>query len=149
MAVIIGPKFTRADINRMLGQKKERIYQAILNALIRVGEQFVTDARSNHTYKDVTGNLTSSIGYVVLRDGVQMTANFQGKGSEGISKSKALIDNIASKHQSGLALIVVAGMDYAAAVEARGLDVITNSSIPAVANLKKSIANIASKVKAL
>lgn len=165
--VIIIPKFTKADIARMLGEKAIRIEQAILNALIRVGEQFVNDARSVDTYKDQTGNLRSSIGYVVLKNGRQIEGNFQTsrrntrgnivtgkskryggqKGDEGTSAARSYISEVAARFNSGYVIIVVAGMSYAAAVEARGFDVLTNSSGPAVTRLKTLISEIALKIK--
>jgi hypothetical protein len=45
-------------------------------------------------------------------------------------------------------LIVVAGMDYAAAVESRGKDVLTASSIKAKNELKQAIKDLKRKVKA-
>lgn len=41
--------------------------------------------------------------------------------------------------------MVVAGKNYAAAVEARGLDVITGSSLIAADELKKSLAQLITK----
>jgi hypothetical protein len=172
MAVIIVPKFTKADIARMLADRAARIDQAILNVLIRVGEQFVSDARSVNTYQDDTGNLRSSIGYVVLKDGKQLSENFERKGAkrkyggrkgeDGVSEAKKVINEAKSKITSGYALIVVAGMDYAYAVESgrrktstgysfsvRPKDVLTGSSFPAIENLKKNLFEVSRKISSL
>lgn len=148
MAVAIVPKFTKADIKKMLADKVGRIQQAVLLNLQRIGEQFVAGARDTNTYKDRTGNLRSSIGYVILKDGKQLFESFENKGGdEGVERAKELTAESAKKFPKGFVLIGVAGMDYAAAVEAKGFDVISASSIEAETNLKVAIQRISSKVK--
>lgn len=167
MAVIIVPRFNRQQIESELKKRREKIYAAILLALRRAGEQFVNNARENRTYKDQTGNLRSSIGYIILRDGVQLTENFRSYPSGGLAKSaerkannkkkKAvgkkgkdvgaeIAKKIAAKYPFGFVLIGVAGMDYAAAVEAKGYDVISNSSITAADDLKAAVTRIKNKI---
>lgn len=102
------------------------------------GENFVNDARQNHTYKDRTGNLTSSIGYVVALNGTIRIAEFSGGAeskSEGIKRAREVAAAATRKFgKTGYTLIVFAGMEYAAAVESKGYDVISNS-IPATQKL--------------
>jgi hypothetical protein len=139
------PKFTNADIQKMVAEKAGRIEQAILLRLQRIGEQFITDARNNGTYKDRTGNLRSSIGYVVLRNGEQLTeSGFQQvkAGALGTATGNKVLLEAASRFPKGYVLIVVAGMSYAAAVEAKGLDVLTGSSQTAVTELKRAMERI-------
>lgn len=143
MAVAIVPKFTKADIRKMIGAKKEAIKNAILLNLQRIGEIFVRNARLNDTYKDQTGNLRSSIGYVVLYNGQQIYEDFENKGGPaGVDTAKKIADEVKGKFPKGFVLIGVAGMEYAAAVEAKGYDVITASSIEAETNLKVAIQRI-------
>jgi len=148
----IKPQFSKADISKMFQQRLKSIDEAIINRLILIGEDFVKNARENGNYNDVTGNLRSSIGYVVLRNGKVVNENFEESGngndkSKGITTAKKYIAELKSKFKSGYALIVVAGMDYAAAVESRGKDVLTSSGVKAEADLKKAMARIASKIK--
>lgn len=101
--------------------------------LIYQGEDFVNNARDNGRYKDRTGNLRSSIGYMILKDGNVMHLNFQksDKGSDretGLQRAKQYANEIAALYPRGWVLIGVAGMNYAAAVESRGFDVITEAS---------------------
>lgn len=146
MAVAIIPKFTRKQIKAMLGERRQRIHDAILLNLKRIGEIFVRNARNNNTYKDQTGNLRSSIGYVILYNGVQLFESFKSSGgSEGVEKAKEVVEEVKQNFPSGFVLIGVAGMDYAAAVEASGYDVISASSIEAETNLKVAIQRIAKK----
>jgi hypothetical protein len=159
MAVKLSFKLTNSDIKKMLQQRKERIEQAILLRLQRIGEEFVTNARDNATFKDQTGNLRSSIGYVILKDGKQISANFQrfpkvkgakkAAGKSGVQAAKDAISNAKANFSTGLVLIGVAGMDYAAAVESKGYDVITASSILAENSLKTAIKTIDSKAGTL
>lgn len=152
MAVSFKPKFTVADIKAVILDRKRRIDEAIILTLKRTGEQFVKDAREDGTYKDQTGNLRSSIGYIIMKDGQLLFENFRtingGKlrGAEGLQRAKQVINEVASQFRSGYVLIGVAGMDYAAAVESKGYDVITASSATAEAALKAAVVRIASKI---
>lgn len=142
------PGFTKADIKNFVEGKLRNYKKAIESRLIRTGEEFVTLARDLNTYKDRTGNLRSSIGYVVLYDGKVLTENFEVKsgGDAGAEKAKSFIQKIAGDFQSGYVLICVAGMDYAAAVESKGKDVLTGTSQLVEEILKKSLKRIDDKI---
>jgi len=145
------PKFSKADLQKMVADKIARIELAILLRLQRIGEQFVNDARQHGSYKDRTGNLRSSIGYLVLKNGEQYSQGgfVQVKnGGKGISTGKIVLDEAAAKFPKGYVLIVVAGMEYAAAVESKGRDVLTGSSPAAVKSLKEAIERINQKTAA-
>lgn len=134
------PMFTQGDVRRMVQTLKERLSESVLQRLLYIGEQFIVDARNSGTYTDRTGNLRSSIGYLILRSGVHLAENFHGKADEGRQRAKSVALSI--EPPQGYVLIVVAGMDYAAAVEARGYDVLTSSSIRAEKSLKKAITTL-------
>jgi hypothetical protein len=142
----ITPKFSTDDIKKMLVQRKQAILDAITQRLQFVGEQFVIDARNSGSYKDRTGNLRGSIGYVILYNGAQLTGNFDGT-VDGVVFAKKAIADIKEKYPTGFVLIGVAGMDYAAAVEAKGYDVISSSSIKATEELKKALQKLNEKIK--
>lgn len=142
------PNFTKGDIDKMIADRIQRYEQAVLLRLQRIGEQFITDARLNGTYKDRTGNLRSSIGYIVLKNGEQLTrGGFVQikKGVFGTQKGQAFLEKLTLKFPKGYVLIVVAGMSYAAYVEAKGRDVLTSSSFKAEATFKKAIERINQK----
>lgn len=149
MAVKIVPKFDKAAIQKALLQKRKNIEDALLLNLQRVGEQFVSNARDKATFTDRTGNLRSSIGYVILKNGTQLFENFRAvsNGPEGVANAKKIIDEAKANFPTGLVLIGVAGMDYAAAVESKGFDVITSSAGTAETSLKTAMARIANKLK--
>ena len=99
--------------------KMERV---ALNVLNRVGMLCVTEAKDNGSYIDQTGNLRSSIGYVVLKDGFIMNKSsfpMVKNGKEGRFKGSTLVQEVTARYSRGLVLIVVAGMEYAAHVETR------------------------------
>lgn len=146
MAVAIVPKFTKAQITAFLAKKKEAIEKAVMLRLKRVGETFITNARNNGAYKDRTGNLRSSIGYVILKNGEQVYQAFPGKKGEGKTKAKEVIEAAIADFPLGYVLIVVAGMEYAAAVESKGFDVLSGSSKIAEQDLKLAMQQI--KLKA-
>jgi len=112
-------------------QYNERVLQALIMSLEYVGEACVKEARDGGTYTDRTGNLRSSIGYVIVHDGtiVRRGSSDQFKnGSEGIKTTQDFLTSVAKEYQ-GITLIVAAGMKYAAAVEAKGYNVLTSAEL--------------------
>ena len=130
------PGFSQGDVNRRIDRFTVSIEQRIIWTLAMVGENFVNDARNTRTYQDQTGNLRSSIGYIVAKDGNIIQENLEGK-AEGRAQAKKITDEVLRENKRGFVLIVVAGMEYAAAVESKGYDVITGS-VPAAKALLKS-----------
>lgn len=110
------------EIDAYLDNEISRLERVVINVFNRVGILAVSEARNNGSYLDQTGNLRSSIGYVILRDG-QVLNNPSFKevkgGTKGRSSGNSLIKSLTSKYRSGLVLIVVAGMEYAAYVETK------------------------------
>jgi hypothetical protein len=147
----IKAKFTKADIQRILEVKTKRIDQAVVNRLIKTGEEFVRMAREKGSYNDITGNLRSSVGYVVLDNGKRVAEDLQlsERGSDkqgGLNKAKAHIQDVISRYVTGKVLVGFAGMEYAASVESRGKDVITSSAINAERTLKEALRNLGKKL---
>jgi len=122
----VQPQFTRADVKAEIERKMKAYRNAIVNRFRQAGEKFVTLARLNGEYIDQTGNLRSSIGYIILYNGAPLFEAFPGGKSEGVAKGKSLAEKESS--DNGYVLVGVAGMEYAAAVESKGRDVITGSS---------------------
>lgn len=145
------PKFSMGDIEKLIKEKKDRLDAALLLSLRRAGEIFVKNARENGSYRDRTGNLRSSVGYIIVKNGQIIEENFRssGKGKNaGPNVGRRVADDIAQQYRSGYALIGVAGMEYAAAVESRGFEVITSSTLIAEGNLTDAISRIAGKLRA-
>ena len=172
------PLFSDNDIKRWTDIFVERAEGKILELLIAAGEKFVESARKDHgaNWQDQTGNLRSSIGYIVVQDGkeiansgfpsvhgnyenmrivkfttkdnvkVKFHANgISGDGAEGSERGSRLAKEIALSFPTGLVLIGVAGMNYAAAVEALGYDVITGAGDAAETYLRESIKSVFDK----
>lgn len=150
----ISPRFSNADVRQMFAIKLQRIEQVIINRLILVGETFVRNARLNGNYLDQTGNLRSSIGFIVLKNGTAVHENYEEAQSgtdkgKGIQSAKQFISQLRTNFRMGYTLIVVAGMDYAAAVESRGKDVLTSSGKQAEIDIRFALNEIKRKVKGL
>lgn len=124
----------RGAVYQAVQERIRKAKQAIYMALMRVGEECVNYARIHGSYMDQTGNLRSSIGYAVLDNGkiISEKGFIQVKeGAEGVKSGKEFIGDLMSKNSSGIVLIVVAGMEYAASVEAKSYDVISGSELQA------------------
>lgn len=109
-----------SEFDAYIDRKIENARQAIIGRLCYIGSLCINEAREHGDYNNPTGNLRSSIGYVVVVDGqvyekaiVEMTKN----GTEGQKEADAFLNRLAEKHQTGICLIVVAGMNYASYVE--------------------------------
>jgi len=118
------------QINAYLKQQIDRRINAIINAFNYVGFTCINEARANGSYHDVTGFLRGSIGFVIVRDGVIVSeSGFESNGGGSIGKAE--IQKLAAKFPHGIALIVVAGMTYASAVEARNFNVLSSAELMA------------------
>ena len=93
-----------------------------------LGEEFINKARISGNYTDRTGNLRSSIGYIILNNGEVVRQAFKGSKSKGRNVAQQVAKKVAVDYPEGMVLIGVAGMNYAAAVEHKGYDVITGSA---------------------
>lgn len=152
------------DIAQIVAQEIERAAQAsrteIITKLQQIGEQAVNAARSVVTagglagsgkpYQVDTGNLTSSIGYIISADGKTVVKSaFQPiqNGNEGSSKGSSFAERLAAQHPNGYALIIVAGMHYASYVQDRGYDVLASGQLIAERLVNKLKDEFNSKAK--
>ena len=120
------------EIDRYIAGRVEAIKKALVYNLCAVGEQVLNAARLTNSYKDQTGNLRSSIGYVVAIDGeiVQMSSfDTVKEGREGSRGGKEYAMQLVRDFPHGIVLIVVAGMNYASYVSAKGYDVLDSSEL--------------------
>lgn len=147
MALSLVPKFNRNQIIQAIAGRKQLIEDAILMRLQRTGEKFIKNARLNASFTDRTGNLRSSFGYIIIKNGSDVAEGFAGgKGKEGKEAAQRVIEEVKQKFPSGYVLIGVAGMEYAAAVESLGYDVITGSSQQAEIELRKAMVELGNKL---
>lgn len=109
-------------VKRAIREQADRMIRAYIGQLDRIGMKVVTAIRDSDVsyWLDHTGNLRNSIGYMILHDGRKVKEDFKAvvsSGTEGVGKARAFAEEIASKYPSGIVLIIVAGMEYAAYVE--------------------------------
>ena len=129
------PNFTGDDIDDAFSQFTGTQEQKYVETLKWVGEQFTNHCRDLRTYRDQTGNLRASIGFIIAIDGNVVHEDWSGD-PEGISQGKKTAQTVLNSSKTGIVLIGVAGMQYASAVESRGLDVITGGTLVAEKILK-------------
>jgi hypothetical protein len=139
MALKFIRKFNIAGVIADVSKRVQRTESIIIEQFEIVGEQFIADARNNGTYTDRTGNLRSSIGYIIYKDGKPLNEVFPGNQKQGVEHGRNVARNVLIPGK-GFCLMVVAGMNYAYYVEAKNYDVITGSSYEAEKLLKQSLA---------
>ncbi len=120
-----------------LNEQIEEKQKILLEIVFYVGEAGLFVARVNGSYIDRSGNLRSSVGYVVVKNGqIVYISSFEQvpardasnptmrKGSdEGRDFAKKVIRDF----PEGVALVEVAGMNYAGYVSAKGYDVLDSA----------------------
>ena len=146
----ITPKFTRADIEKRLKAFLSEVELLQIEALQELGEMCIEHARNipaNQGFQDQTGNLRSSIGYMVFKNGVAVHTAYDKvmAGSDGAMKGEALAKKVGEGKQ-GISLVVTAGMNYAVYVEATGRDVLTSAEKLAERVLPKMLEELVSNI---
>lgn len=129
--------FTTANLKNNLAVAKERIEDQVKNKLISAGEFFFDIRITNRNYQDRTGDLISSTGYAVGKDGVVIAERFEGTENGVLHGSK--LAELQLQGKIGYSLVVVAGMNYAFFVESKGYDVLTGSQIETETELKQAL----------
>lgn len=128
-------KCTRNDIVKELERMKNIIHDHMINSFQLVGETCIKLIRDRSEGKpnwtDRSGNLRSSIGYILFVDGEPfIDGGFNLQSNKGNNPFKGI--NIGSEYAEKLGLsiseryvlVVVAGMNYASYVEKKDYDVI-------------------------
>lgn len=142
---VIVSKTDMRKLKSNLQAKMKDIIALLVKQLTYIGEECIRIARENGSYNDITGNLRSSIGYVVLVDGkpvkygsAKQHDGAKGNGEAGPPAAEALLKTLQAKFPWGVVLIVCAGMKYAAYVEAvHHKDVLTSAELKAESLAKK------------
>jgi len=135
MNIKVTRKTSPSQLQQQVEQEVYRFMQILKIELDAIGLEAVTKMRqkspSDGGFNDQTGNLRSSIGYIIIHNGQQLAKSFEIKlqGSEGLTAGEKYANDIAKQYKKGWAIIFVAGMEYASWVEARGRDVTTGSTL--------------------
>lgn len=149
----IKPNFTKDDVRKRFDAFLNEIEKKQISRLQRLGEMCLVEARTNKGYMMQTGALLSSTGYEVFVDGVAIHSQFDAaSGAEsnaaetGIKSGQSIAESI-GKGTKGIALVVVAGMNYAAYVEAKGYNVLSSAEHLAERELPRMLEKLISNIK--
>ena len=149
----IKPNFTKDDVRKRFDAFLNEIEKKQIARLQRLGEMCLVEARTNKGYMMQTGALLSSTGYEVFVDGVAIHTQFDAaSGAEsnaaetGIKSGQSIAESI-GKGTKGIALVVVAGMNYAAYVEAKGYNVLSSAEHLAERELPRMLEKLISNIK--
>ena len=147
------------QVSKEIEASTKQLHRAIIRRLMEAGEKGVNAARSVVTksgyagsgkpYTVQTGNLVSSVGYVISANGqivqqstFEAVAGGNGNGSAGSSNGKQYARKLVSQYPTGYALILVAGMHYASYVQDRGYDVLASGQLIAEQLVNKLMARL-------
>lgn len=138
----IKPKFGSGVVAAQVNLFGERLEKAIVFALSAFGEELARYAKERHNYQDQTGNLTNSIGYVIVKEGKLVKSGGEIQPGEGFEEMLKVAKQMASSLKNSFSLLIVAGMNYAAYVESKGYNVIYPAELKAKRDFHKVIERI-------
>lgn len=150
----IKANFTKDDVKKRFDAFLDMVERKQIERLQRLGEMCLIEARNNKGYMMQTGALLSSTGYEVFVDGVAiMHGQFDAASgaesnaaAQGIKAGQDIAEKI-GKETKGVALVVVAGMNYAAYVEAKGYNVLSSAEHLAERELPRMLEKLISNIK--
>lgn len=135
------PDFDMNEIDKDIDAELVDWFDDLVETYREAGKTFVDTAVEKANFNNITWNLRSSIGYVIIYNGEVLESYFKDlvKGTEGQEAGKDYAELIARflDEGEGLAMALVAGEEYAYYVQARdGFDVIDGSYIHFETELK-------------
>lgn len=139
-----------SEVTDYLDRRIAALEEALVYNFEVIGERVVERVRSAGNYTDRTGNLRSSTGYVVVKDGrVVRWSDFRSVkgGSDGSADGKDFAAGLARRFSAGIVLVVVAGMRYAYYVKKRGYDVIDSGELLADTLVPKLLKDLGVRVR--
>jgi hypothetical protein len=147
----IEAQFSIADVQKRFDAFLDQIVKQQIKCAQGLGEMCVNHARSipkEQGFEDQTGNLRSSIGYMVFVDGVAIHSfyNQVKEGSTGVKAGEALAKKI-GQDQRGVCLVVTAGMNYALYLETKGRDVLTGAEHVAERELPRMLEELVANIQ--
>ena len=113
----------QVEISNTIVASTNNLNRAIIHSMEVAGQQGTNEARAHGEYTDQTGNLRSSTGYVISDEGaIESSSSFDAvkNGSDGATQGKNLAKSIAGSIKGKKAIVLVAGMDYAPYLQAKG-----------------------------
>lgn len=151
---VLVSKTNTKKVYAKLQMARKELIDFLVYRLSQIGEECVKIARDYGNYEDRTGNLRSSIGYIILNDGEvkvhgasKQYSGKKGDGAKGVQEGEALLKRLQAKFPWGVVLIVCAGMEYAAFVEnVRGRRVLIDAEIEAERLFKELLGKVVKNV---
>lgn len=138
-----------SEVDKYLAERLDNLDEALVRCAMEAGEQGNNQSRSNHSYTDKTGNLTSSMSYSVVKDGdlilggeCEVVKQGQVGAKEGAEFAKQLV----AEFPTNISVIQSAGMDYAGYVSAKGYDVLDSGELIAERTLNRRLKQAGFKV---
>lgn len=120
--------------------------EAVIETFRYIGEQCANNAKENGSYTDRSGHLRASVGYVVSKNGNVILSGCFGNDDDGGNEGKEFAAKVVSTyHSEGIALVVVAGKNYASAVEAKNFNVISSAELVAERMIPQLMAKLGYK----
>lgn len=138
----IKPTFASGSIIDKVAAFQKRLEAATIYMLKYMGENLIAYARDQRNYQDQTGNLTNSIGYVIVQSGNPIHQGGFIQAGDGADAGLSIALKMAKSTPNSFSLIVVAGMNYAAYVEAKGYNVILPAELKAMKDFPAAIAKL-------
>lgn len=130
------------QINALLRHEAERQRRVLIRTMLYCAEEITNAARSTDSYTDRSGNLRSSVGCIVIVDGkiIQEYGFEQIKqGAQGVTDGQDYAYSLARQFPKGVAIVAVAGKEYASYVADKGYDVLDSAEELAKIVVEKSL----------
>lgn len=143
----IEPVFPKGTVAERVLEFQGRVEEATIYMLRYLGEELAAYAKDLHSYTDRTGNLTNSIGYAVVRRGTIIHRGGNTLPGDGDDAALKAATAYARTLDGTFSLIIVAGMNYAAYVEAKGYNVILPAELRAKTEVPKAMDHIVERAK--
>lgn len=128
------------EFRRLLQADIVNLKRRLIQALKQIGESCIAEAKESGNYRNITGNLRRSIGYVIAIDGVVVHMSQMNEQGRSLALSLA-------GRSKGVQMYVLAGMSYAEVVEAKGKNVITSSELLAEVIVPKIMNQLGFRLK--
>lgn len=129
--ITIEADFDLDELNSLIDDEVENWFEGLVEIYKQAGIDFVERAVAKATFNNITWNLRSSIGYLILYNGQVVDSYFKDlvAGTEGqeVGEDYALFVAKLIDEGEGLSMALVAGEEYAYYVEAKNRDVISGS----------------------
>jgi len=129
--ITITADFDYNELDKIINDDVEEWFDELVDHYRQSGIAFVERAVAKATFNNITWNLRSSIGYLIIYNGEVVEAYFKDlvAGTEGqaVGEDYALFVAKLIDEGEGLSMALVAGEEYAYYVEAKGKDVISGS----------------------